>query len=121
METYVREKRSSQAGGASAREARASQVCEEASGRSRHAPAEPASASSSSTRPPAYLQIPDPPRVSPPDVPQSTATNFSTVQSDVRAGALRVEISDLEQWSPGDIAVLKNQEAKRVRDIGQPE
>ena len=42
------------------------------------------------------LQIPDPPEFSPPNVSQS-ATNFITIQSDVRAGAIRVEISDPEQ------------------------
>ena len=56
-------------------------------GRDGYTPAQrSAVASSSSTRPPAYLQIPDPPGVAPLDVPPSTTT-FSTVQSDVRAGA----------------------------------
>ena len=36
----------------------------------------------------------------------------------MRAGAIRVEISDPEQWSSGDVAILKNQEASRARDIG---
>ena len=35
-----------------------------------------------------------------------------------RAGAIRVEISDSDQWSPGDVAFIQNQEAKRVREIG---
>ena len=30
----------------------------------------------------------------------------------------RIETSDPEQWSSGDVAILKNQEAKRARDIG---
>ena len=54
VETYVREKCSSQEGRTSAQEAITSQACEEVSGRNRCAPAEPAGASSSSTRPPAY-------------------------------------------------------------------
>ena len=29
-----------------------------------------------------------------------------------------MEISGPEQWSSGDIAILQNQEAKKVRDIG---
>ena len=36
----------------------------------------------------------------------------------VLGGEIRVEISDPDQWSPGDVAVLRNQEAKRVREIG---
>ena len=36
----------------------------------------------------------------------------------MRAGAVRVEISDPQQWSSGDIAIRKSQEAKQVRDIG---
>ena len=45
-------------------------------------------------------------------------THFSTVRSEVRSGAIRIDITNPEQWSAGDIAVLRNQEAKRVRDIG---
>ena len=37
---------------------------------------------------------------------------------EVRAGAIRIDITDPEQWSAGDVAVIRNQEAKRVRDIG---
>ena len=33
-------------------------------------------------------------------------------------GAIRVDISNSEQWSPGETAILRNQEAKQVRDIG---
>ena len=43
---------------------------------------------------------------------------FSTVQSNVQAGAIRVEISNPDQWSPGDVAILQNQEAKKVKEIG---
>ena len=70
-------------------------------------------------RPPDLLdiQITEPPTIAPPANPTST-THFSTVQSDVRAGAIRVEISDPEQLSPGEVAILQNQEAKRVREIG---
>ena len=64
-----------------------------------------AAASSSSTRPPAYTQIP------------TSSTHFSTVQSDARAGAIRVEISDPEQWSSGDVAILKNQPGPRLQSI----
>ena len=117
VETFVRE-RCSQESGAQALEATLGQGDEEAGDNGRAWPADrTAAASSSSTRPPTYLQIPELPRVSPPDIPTST-TQFSTIQKDVRAGAIRIEISDPEQWSTGDIAILKNQEAKRVRDIG---
>ena len=40
------------------------------------------------------------------------------MRSEVRAGAIRIDITNPEQWSAGDIAVLRNQEAKKVRDIG---
>ena len=49
---------------------------------------------------------------------QTSPAVFSTIQSDVRAPALRVEICDPNQWSPGDVAILHNQEAKRVTEIG---
>ena len=85
-------------------------------------------ASSSSTRPPPYVQVPEPPSIpapplpgdatSPPEVQQPRATHFSTVRSEVRARAIRIDITDPEQWSAGDTAVLRNQEAKQVRDIG---
>ena len=45
--------------------------------------------------------------------------HFSTVQSNVRSGAIRIDITNPEEWSAGDIAVLRNQEAKKVRDIGR--
>ena len=93
----------------------------------------PGTSASSSTGPPSYLQAPKPPTVPAPLVPREGApapsesapteprigtTHFSTVRSEVRSRAIRIDITDSEQWSPGDIAVLRNQEAKKVRDIG---
>ena len=84
-------------------------------------------ASSSSTRQLHYIQIPDPPSTpappTPNEAPQSDArpastTHFSTLRTEVRAGAIRVDIRNPEQWSSGETAILKNQEAKQVRDIG---
>ena len=49
---------------------------------------------------------------------RDSATRFSTVRSDVRSGAIRIDITDPQQWSAGDVAVIRNQEAKKVRDIG---
>ena len=56
-------------------------------------------ASSSSIRPPPYVQMPEPPSVPVPPIPSDTAslsdaqpsstTHFSTVRSEVRAGAIR--------------------------------
>ena len=43
---------------------------------------------------------------------------LSTARSEVRSGAIRIDITDPQQWSSGDIAVIRNQEAKKVRDIG---
>ena len=40
------------------------------------------------------------------------------MRSEVRAGAIRIDITNPEQWSAGDTAILRNQEAKQVRDIG---
>ena len=83
--------------------------------------------SSSSTRPPAYLQVPRPPTIPAPPVPQENApssepsrvstAHFSTVDSEVRARASRVDITNPEQWSAGDTSILRNQEAKQVQDI----
>ena len=95
----------------------------------------PGASASSFTRPPSYLQTPRPPTVPAPPVPQDSTpasgenaapsepsrvgtTHFSTVRSEVRSGAIKIDITNPEQWSAGDIAVLRNQEAKRVRDIG---
>ena len=93
-----------------------------------------ASASSSATSS-ARLQIPKPPTIPAPPIPKDgsprsgetapssrpskgSTTHFSTVRSKVRSGAIRIEITDPEQWSAGDVAVIRNQEAKKVRDIG---
>ena len=95
----------------------------------------PGASASSSTRPPSYLQTPRPPTVPAPPVPREntpasgenlspfepsrvSVTHFSTVRSEVRSGAIRIDISNPEQWSAGDNAILRNQEAKKVRDIG---
>ena len=83
-------------------------------------------ASSSSTRPPPYVQIPEPPSVPAPPVPPillrqilSNPAQRISVQSEVKSeqeqSALILPI--LRQWSAGDTAILRNQEAKRVRDI----
>ena len=82
-------------------------------------------ASSSSARQLHYVQIPEPPSVPAPPVPSEApppsdaqptrATHFSTLRSEVRAGAIRVDISNSEQWSPGKTAILRDQEAKQVR------
>ena len=96
-----------------------------------------ASASSSAV-PSASIQMPTPPTVSPPPIPpskdqlssQSQASScspqsqsrpkphFSTVVGQVRAGAIRMDITNPEEWAAGDVAVIRNQEAKKVRDIG---
>ena len=47
-----------------------------------------------------------------------STTHFSTVRSEVRSGAIRIDITNPEQWSAGETAILRNQEAKQVRDIG---
>ena len=81
--------------------------------------------SSSSTRPPSYLQVPKPPSVPAPPLPREdttppedsrvATTHFSTVRSEVRAGAIRIDITNPEQWLAGDTAILRNQEAKQVK------
>ena len=43
---------------------------------------------------------------------------FSTVRSEVRSGAIRIDITNPEQRMAGDVAIIRNQEAKKVRDIG---
>ena len=45
-------------------------------------------------------------------------TRFSTVRSEVRSGAIRIDITDPQQWAAGDVAVIRNQEAQKVRDFG---
>ena len=48
-----------------------------------------------------------------------STTHFSTARSEVRSGAIRIDITNPKQWSAGDTAILRNQEAKKkVRDIG---
>ena len=98
----------------------------------------PGASASSSAVPIASIQMPTPPTVSPPPIPsskdqlssQSQASScsprsqskqkphFSTVVGQVRAGAIRVDITNPEEWAAGDVAVIRNQEAKKVRDIG---
>ena len=50
--------------------------------------------------------------------PPSSATHFSTIQRDVRAGAIRVEISDPEQWTPGEVAILKTRKTSEFGTLG---
>ena len=98
----------------------------------------PGASASSLAIPVASIQIPTPPTVTPPPIPpprdqlssQSQASSnspqsqsrqkphFSTVASQVRAGAIRMDITNPEEWAAGDVAVIRNQEAKKVRDIG---
>ena len=99
----------------------------------------PGASASSSAVPLSSTQMPTPPTVSPPPIPtpkdeissqkenaslssthaqRQTRTHFSTVVGQVRAGAIRMDITNPEEWAEGDIAVIRNQEAKRVRDIG---
>ena len=61
---------------------------------------------------------PPPSNATQPSASPATSTSFRTLRSDVRAGAIRINISNPEQ-SPDDTAILKNQEAKQVRDIGR--
>ena len=98
----------------------------------------PGASASSSAIPSSSIQMPIPPTVSPPPIPiprdelssqketslssthaqQRSKTHFSTVIGQVRAGAIRMDITNPEEWAEGDIAVIRNQKAKRVRDIG---
>ena len=94
----------------------------------------PGASASSSAVSTSLLQTPTPPTVPAPPIPteaslqskenaslppsRDSATRFSTVRSDVRSGAIRIDITDPQQWSAGDVAVIRNQEAKKVRDIG---
>ena len=56
---------------------------------------------------------------SPPGLVSSRYTTvFSTMLNKVKPGAIHVEISESDQWKPGDVAILHNQEAKTVRHIG---
>ena len=49
---------------------------------------------------------------------RGSPTRFSTVRSEVRSGAIRIDITNPQQWAAGDVTVIRNQEAKKVRDIG---
>ena len=40
------------------------------------------------------------------------------MRSEARSGAIRIDITDPQQWAAGDVAVIRNQEAKKVRDVG---
>ena len=53
-----------------------------------------------------------------PATPTRAKPSSAPSKSDVRTGAIRAEISVPGQWSPEDVAVLQNQEAKRVRELG---
>ena len=55
---------------------------------------------------------------SPSEPSRASTTHFSTVRSEVRSGAIRIDITNPDQWTAGDTAILRNQEAKQVRDIG---
>ena len=95
----------------------------------------PGASASSSAVPLSHVQTPTPPTVPAPPISRDEAspcgenasspephrsgnTHFSTVRSEVQSGAIRMDITNPEQWSAGDIAVIRNQEAKRVREIG---
>ena len=98
----------------------------------------PGASASSSAVPSISVQMPTPPTVLPPPVPipkdqlssqpktssssphsqPKPKPHFSTAVGQVRAGAIRMDITNPEEWAAGDIAVIRNQEAKKVRDIG---
>ena len=98
----------------------------------------PGASASSSAIPTVTIQVPTPPIVSPPPIPvpkdqlssrsqvssdssqvqSKSKPHFSTVIGQVRAGAIRMDITNPEEWAAGDVAVIRNQEAKKVRDIG---
>ena len=98
----------------------------------------PGASASSLAIPSVSIQMPTPPMVSPPPIPvpkdqlssrsqvssdspqvqPKPKPHFSTVIGQVRAGAIRMDITNPEEWAAGDVAVIRNQEAKRVRDIG---
>ena len=82
----------------------------------------------------ANMPTPTPPTIPAPPIPtevspsvrenvpaspnRSSPTRFSTGRSEVRSGAIRIDITYPQQWEAGDVAVIRNQEAKKVRDIG---
>ena len=98
----------------------------------------PGASASSSAIPTITMQVPTPPVVPPPPIPvpkdqlssrsqvssvssqaqSKSKPHFSTVIGQVRAGAIRMDITNPEEWAAGDVAVIRNQEAKKVRDIG---
>ena len=94
----------------------------------------PGASASSSAGSASIMQMPMPPTVPEPPIPTETSqvskddatatprrdspTRFSTGRSEVRSGAIRIDITDPQQWSSGDIAVIRNQEAQKVRDFG---
>ena len=45
-------------------------------------------------------------------------TVFNTTLNKAKPGAARVEISESDQWKPGDVPLLQNQEARTVRPVG---
>ena len=78
-----------------------------------------AGASGSLTGPPANIQAPELPTMAPPSFPTS-ATHFSTIQSDVRAGAIRVEISDpstMVIWRYSHLAESRSKTGRRDRKL----
>ena len=98
----------------------------------------PGASASSAAVPLASIQMPAPPSVLPPPVPSSKdqlssqsqmsscspqsqprpKPHFSNLVGQVRAGAIRMDITNPEEWAAGDVAVIRNKEAKKVRDIG---
>ena len=98
----------------------------------------PGASASSSAVPTVTLQVPTPPQVPPPPIPvvkdqlsshsqgssdssrvqPKAKPHFSTVIGQVRAGAIRMDITNPDEWAVGDVAVIRNQEAKKVRDKG---
>ena len=98
----------------------------------------PGASASSSAIPAVTIQAPSPPTVTPPpisvpkdqlssrsqvssdssQVQSKSKPHFSTVIGQVRAGAIKMDITNPEEWAAGDVAVIRNQEAKKVRDIG---
>ena len=73
----------------------------------------------STPTPPTLPAPPIPTEVSPPvrenasvSPKRGSPTRFSTVRSEVRSGAIRIDITNPQQWAAGDVAVIRNQEAK---------
>ena len=111
VEEYIGRQHSSE-DRASALESGSSQIRGKTSREHRDASVEqPSRASGSVTQLLDYVSMPEPPGIPAPpipsDTPQSdaqpaTATHFSTLRSEVRAGAIRVDISNPEQWCSHD-------------------